>query len=1385
MAEGGDAGLFTDEVYEKILRRNINNACVFDVSGKLDASLRTAVGHVVEDNGNSPELILMKRGDEVEEGGSCHRRFEDCFSASARGEFEQDNSWSPARIQSPCVAKDSKGWRYHGSTRSDCLVLRVRPISPVPNPIRVPVSKLFHTKRKLLVSLAGDDPGNTSEQDFVVTLEGNSRVQGMYCVSKTGSTDAYVIRYAFGNLAEGTVYDRAYGGADPPVSVTFGHVIDHSVTLFHVMRGNMSLLNKPRREMVEFGGRPADQHGSAQHPAEMSSSKQGQYGYGETNGMGIRNPQMQGVAAAGVWAEPPGHHGGQNALGAGFPPGGATSISSAGGHSSNANHMGGAAPEGQAGGPFYGAPQRAAPPQQQQFQSSSEGVRNGSPWGGQSFPVGPQASPMQGNAMGQASAPWNLQGQDRGGNGVGPANNTASQANPVRPGPEWGSGSFNHPAPSSVSRSCSGGGGSDQQSIASGGHMYPRSPAPPMHARQDSNAQNADQDVHYSHVQPPPAPSIHQQDVHGSTSGLAPSPMLTAFRRDSERVADGQSSISSRTDPISAAPMGGCQPCAPQQPRADPKTLAASTGDIVELLRAMARVSRFPLPTALLQKLCASTPEMTPFFRVLGQGHASVLLAELRNETQPATPSQLQAPHQNQTGSKPFSSEDVLRTSSRQSLQPPQNVNVPNQSIPDRGSQTGSDSVHSQQPMQSQPPVYSNSNQGPFSFKHLLAPAASDKSSQLSTRRPPQVQTGAPMNLQNSVENGGHQHATMPGAMRSDGRGNGVGPGPFLHHQHHPGSHLGQNSGGGGVHHPQQHGGGGSHPAPGMAKGEIPAQELRGYQANAVELMMSSGENCLVKAPTGSGKTRMFVEAARRLLMINRDARIIVAVPTVFLTEQQMAYFDKAGFSANGYHTKAVYGGQKLDRNQFLEKTVLVTTMQVLGNKLEDKTIMFGDFQMLVLDEAHHVRKASSYANVMKQYRNLPVEMRAKIQVLGFTASPSRGTGVCEASNSLFKLLEEMGVHPKNLIEIPEDNEEVKAEVPKATEELIKVDSRSLDVDFLKAMTAYLRDALKIYHDFLGEKGLGDVQSVRLFDKLKPGECMSSMEDWRNRSSAAIDLQKSKFDGSISDALVTDLKEGLEVISIVNIALDEVSELGCEVVLKKISSGVAEKVGHGVAADPSRVVHRLVSKLRESPGVRMAEAAPPVDGLGPTTADSGTLPRFACLLDVLCRERFQGPEFHCLVFVRTISAVNEIHRMLETSLRVNRSIEFRPLVGHGQKRRQQLVEGNPNSSFVMGMTGNQQKEVIDWFSESGRKVLVATSAAEEGLDVRSCELVVRYSVTVTGVERIQSRGRARMKGGLYVNIVEKGSREARLYNRSKLQEESGEAMLSLVDAVRM
>ncbi|MQL91412.1 hypothetical protein Taro_024008 [Colocasia esculenta] len=52
-------------------------------------------------------------------------------------------------------------------------------------------------------------------------------------------------------------------------------------------------------------------------------------------------------------------------------------------------------------------------------------------------------------------------------------------------------------------------------------------------------------------------------------------------------------------------------------------------------------------------------------------------------------------------------------------------------------------------------------------------------------------------------------------------------------------------------------------------------------------------------------------------------------------------------------------------------------------------------------------------------------------------------------------------------------------------------------------------------------------------------------------------------------------------------------------------------------------------------------------------------------------------------------------------------------------------------------------------------IIVATQILEEGLDVQSCNLVVRFDPSPTVCSFIQSRGRARMKGSDYLLLIKR------------------------------
>ncbi|KAK1273867.1 hypothetical protein QJS04_geneDACA021904 [Acorus gramineus] len=76
-----------------------------------------------------------------------------------------------------------------------------------------------------------------------------------------------------------------------------------------------------------------------------------------------------------------------------------------------------------------------------------------------------------------------------------------------------------------------------------------------------------------------------------------------------------------------------------------------------------------------------------------------------------------------------------------------------------------------------------------------------------------------------------------------------------------------------------------------------------------------------------------------------------------------------------------------------------------------------------------------------------------------------------------------------------------------------------------------------------------------------------------------------------------------------------------------------------------------------------------------------------------------------------------------------------------------------NNSGMQSQSKKEQIDIVDAFREGKVNIIVATQILEEGLDVQSCNLVIRFDPSNTVCSFIQSRGRARMQGSDYLLII--------------------------------
>ncbi|MCK5112239.1 MAG: hypothetical protein KAQ84_01735, partial [Thermoplasmatales archaeon] len=88
-----------------------------------------------------------------------------------------------------------------------------------------------------------------------------------------------------------------------------------------------------------------------------------------------------------------------------------------------------------------------------------------------------------------------------------------------------------------------------------------------------------------------------------------------------------------------------------------------------------------------------------------------------------------------------------------------------------------------------------------------------------------------------------------------------------------------------------------------------------------------------------------------------------------------------------------------------------------------------------------------------------------------------------------------------------------------------------------------------------------------------------------------------------------------------------------------------------------------------------------------------------------------------------------------------------------------------------GLTQKEQIEIISKFKEDVFNVLIATSVAEEGLDIPSTDLVVFYEPVPSEIRTIQRRGRtARKMPGKVIILITKGTPDVGYYWSSRRKE---------------
>lgn len=456
----------------------------------------------------------------------------------------------------------------------------------------------------------------------------------------------------------------------------------------------------------------------------------------------------------------------------------------------------------------------------------------------------------------------------------------------------------------------------------------------------------------------------------------------------------------------------------------------------------------------------------------------------------------------------------------------------------------------------------------------------------------------------------------------------------------------------------------------------------------------------LIVLPTGLGKTIVSLLVIAAR-MEKFGGRALVLSPTKPLVEQHAAFFKKV-MKIPEEQVITFTGSVAPEKRAELWETgkVIVSTPQVIENDVLTKRINLDDVCHITFDEAHRAVGNYAYTYIAEKY----FENAKNPHCLGITASPGstdeKIREVCEA------------LHIRSVAVKTESDTDVRPYIHKKEIEWIKIDLPK-DMTEIKVL---LEKVIEERFTKLTELGFPVHNPKFVTKKELLGMQKKLQEELRGMPDPAVY-------GAIS--IVAEIMK-------VNHAVEIIETQGIESLRKYMQ----------------RLEHEAYSKSGSKASKRLAEDLYMRQAIHRIKDTDSEHPKLDMVKNIVFKQIAGRQESRVIVFTNYRDTADMVTAALETMEDI-RPIRF---VGQSSKYKDK------------GLTQKQQVQIIEDFKKGTYNVLVATSVAEEGLDIPSTDLVVFYEPIPSEIRSIQRKGRtARKHAGRVVVLVTKGTRDEGYY----------------------
>ncbi|XP_008942085.1 PREDICTED: interferon-induced helicase C domain-containing protein 1, partial [Merops nubicus] len=513
---------------------------------------------------------------------------------------------------------------------------------------------------------------------------------------------------------------------------------------------------------------------------------------------------------------------------------------------------------------------------------------------------------------------------------------------------------------------------------------------------------------------------------------------------------------------------------------------------------------------------------------------------------------------------------------------------------------------------------------------------------------------------------------------------------------------------------------------------------LRDYQMEVAKPALN-GENIIICLPTGSGKTRVAVYITKDHLdkkkRVSKPGKVIVLVNKVPLVEQHLRKEFKP-FLKRWYQVIGLSGDSQL-KISFPEvvrrNDVIISTAQILENSLlnaaeeDEEGVHLSDFSLIIIDECHHTQKEGVYNNVMRRYlrekmknNKLAKENKPLIpqpQILGLTASPGVGgaTSNSKAEEHILKICANLDAC--RIMTVEEHASQLKNQVKEPYKKTVIADDERRD-PFRERITEIMTD-------------------IQNYGQLHPKAEFGTQpyEQWviREERRAAKEVKRKE---RVCAEHLKKYNDALQINDTIRM-VDAYNHLNNFYKEEKSRKTVRSDDDDEPAVSKQDETDDFLMGLFHAKKKQLKELARRPEYENEKLKE---------LRNTLMEEFTKTEEPRGIIFTKTRLSAFALFQWIKDNPKFEEvGIKAHYLIGAG------------HNSETKPMTQNEQREVIDKFRSGNVNLLIATSVAEEGLDIKECNIIICYGLITNEIAMLQTRGRARADESTYALVASSGS----------------------------